>query len=148
MYKRLVATLVEAEPFFEYGYFEYVTGVEAAQESFDQWVLDIEAAFAAEEEEIGEEIDGYRRISNSQRYIVVSALFLIEGAHPFHGQEMAQSEIYTRAGMGKLLDSINRLNFTRVMADATYLVPGSPEDGFSWSDFADEGWSYLVSLPF
>ena len=147
-YKRLTSLMVEAEPFFEYGFVEYLTRSGETQDTFDQWVAEIESSFASEEEEIGEEIDGYHRISSSQRYIVISLIFLIEGTHPLHGQELDHEEIYTRAGMGKMIDSVNRLNFNKVLADAAYLVPGSPDDGFSWADFADEGWTYLVSLPF
>lgn len=148
LYRRLTSALLEAEPFYEYAYFEYITDPEKAADSFEQWVLEIEAAFASEEEEVGDDVDGYHRMAASQRYIVVSMLFLADSPHPFHGEELDTEELYTRAGVGKLVDSVNRYNFNRVQADAAYLVPGSPDDGFSWADFADEGWAYLVSLPY
>ncbi len=148
LYRRLTSVLAEAEPFFEYAFFEYVPDSSAARDKFEEWVVEIEASFAGEDEEISDEIDGYRRLSNEQRYIVVSLIFLVEGPHPDHGKEISEDELYTRAGVGGLIDSINRLRYDRVMADAAYLIPGSPEDGFSWADFADEGWSYLVSLPY
>lgn len=148
LYRRLTNVLAEAEPMFEYAFFEYVTDPSKAESSFEDWVLEIEASFASEDEEVGDEVDGYKRLNSNQRYIVVSLCFLIQGPHPMHGQEINEEELYTRAGIGRLIDSVNRLNFERVLADAAYVVPGSPEDGFSWADFADEGWSYLISLPY
>jgi hypothetical protein len=148
-FRNVTAVLLEAEPFFEYGYYEYITEAEAAEDTFEEWVGEIESSFASEEEEIGDEADDYHRLSAERSYIVVSLMILAEGTHPFHGKnEIDEEEIYTRAGMGTLISSLNRYNYDRAMADAVYLMPGSEEDGFSWADFADEGWKYLKMLSY
>ncbi len=148
-FKSLTSAILEAEPFYDYAYFEHVTGREDAEEGFEEWVNEIQAEMATEEDEVSDDIDGYHRMDNSQRYIVVTLLFLFEGKHPFYGtMEKSTEEIYTRAGVGELISSFNRITFEKVHADAVFLMPGSPEDGFSWSDFADEGWEHLETLHF
>jgi hypothetical protein len=148
-YKILTSLLREAEPYYDYAYFELVMGARDAEESFSEWVHDIEAGIATEEEETSDDIDGYHRMDNSQRYIVVSILLHFEGKHPLYGKhEASLDQIYTRAGIGALVESVNRVNFEHLLGDAAFLVPGSPEDGFSSLDFADEGWAHLRPMNF
>ena len=42
-----------------------------------------------------------------------------------------------------LVDAINYIDFERCRADATFIHPGSDEDGFSWTDMRAPGWEYL-----
>lgn len=145
-YKGLTSILLEAEPFFEYAFFEYETEKHKAVEQFQNWVHEIEASMATEDEETGDEIDGYQRMSSEQQYVAVTILLLVDGPHPLDGEPLNEDELYTRKGIGRLLDSINRVDFERAEADAVFLMPGNDQDGFSSLDFADEGWSYLRML--
>lgn len=146
-YKRLTGLLREAEPFYDFAWFEHVVGMRDAEPAFEQWASEIEASLATEDEEVGDEVDGYHRLDSDQRYIVVSLLALFEGKHPFYGSKTStMGEIFTRAGVGDLLEGFNMIPFDRLVGDAAFLVPGSEEDGFSWADFADEGWKYLQPL--
>lgn len=147
-YKQLSALLREAEPFFEYGAFVYDDDERSAAAEFETWVSEIEAGMATEEGELGEDVDGHHRLDHDKRYIVVSLVFLLTKPHPFHeGLDHEDDEAYTRPRMAELVDSINLFDFAAgVEADATFLVPGSEQDGFSWSDLADEGWEHLHLL--
>lgn len=148
-YKVLTSLVREAEPYYDYAYFELMMGRDQAEEGFEEWVHEIEAEMATEEEETDDDIDGYHRMDSSQRYIVVTALLLFEGKHPLYGSHEANmAEIYTRAGFGELWSSLNRINFNHLVGDAAFLMPGSAEDGFSSLDFADEGWEYLRPLSY
>ncbi len=148
-YKALTGMIREAEPYFDYAYFELMMGHDESEEAFEEWVHEIEAEMATEEEEVGDDVDGYHRLEADQRYIAITILVFFEGKHPLYGtHEAVMSEIYTRAGIGVLLDSVNRINFNKVIGDAFYLMPGSPEDGFSSMDFADEGWEHLLPLNY
>lgn len=142
-YKKLTSLVREAEPYYEYAFFEYTIDDEA-EPTFREWITEIEAAIATEEEEVGDAVDGYHRMTNEQGYIVVTMILLFVHAHPLDGKlDLPEDELYTRAHLGTLVDSINRIDFERVVGDAAFIVPGSDDDGFSWDDFADEGWAYL-----
>lgn len=147
-YRRLCAALLAAEPYYEYACFAYERDEERAGPLFDEWVSEIEASMATEEEETADAVDGYHRLDAEKRYIVVTLLFLLAGEHPAAAAfDPDDEDTYTREHMGELVDSIHLLDFEEgVEADATFLVPGSREDGFSWSDLASEGWEHLMLL--
>jgi hypothetical protein len=159
-YKALASLLVEAEPFFEYAFYTYEPDEDNAEAEFRGWVSEIEAGIATEALETGKDVDGYHRLDAEKSYIVVSVLFLITGPHPWdqggalgyddggkkHTFDGADPESYTRKKLAELIDTIALLDFEAVTADASFVVPGSEEDGLSWSDIADEGWAHLVML--
>lgn len=147
-YKRVTGLLLEAEPFFEYACFDYEDDEDEALDLFSEWVSELEAGMATEPEEAGEEVDGYHRLDADKRYVVVSLVFLLTQPNPVAAEMDPEDEdVYTRPTVGQLIDSINLLDFEHgVEADATFLMPGSSQDGFSWSDLADEGWEHLVML--
>ncbi|MEL6180238.1 MAG: hypothetical protein AAFS10_14855 [Myxococcota bacterium] len=146
-YKSVTGLLREVEPYLEYACFEYIVEPTQAEEAFHEWVADIEAGIASEEEEVGDTIDGYHRMDNEKGYVAVTLLLLFEQAHPLDGElDEEEEDLYTRAHLGKMVDSINRIDFNRTVADAAFIVPGSAEDGFSWADLADESWSHLKTV--
>ncbi len=146
-YKRIVGLLSQCEPFFEYGFWEYVTDREAAVAGFDEWVHDIDAAIATEDTEIGDEVDDARRISADKRYVALTLLFLMGHANPVASEyDPEDDEAWTRAAFYELLQSVNRIDFELLHSDAIYLVPGSDEDGLDELDLADESWSHLEVL--
>jgi len=156
-YKGLTSLLKEAEPFYEYASWSYQDDERYALDEFHEWVTEIEANMATEPMETGDDVDGMTRLDKDKRYIVVSLIFLLGRPHPWHDELDDEDEnSYNRPRIGELVDSINLLDFEHgVDADANYLVPGSDQDGFSWSDLADEGWEHLrilhsgskISLP-
>jgi hypothetical protein len=147
-YKALTALLKEAEPFYEYASWSYQDDERHAGNEFYEWVNEIEANMATEPDETGEDVDGMERLDADKRYIVVSLIFLLHRPHPWHDDlDDEDDDSYTRPRLGELVDSINLLDFEHgVVADASFLVPGSDADGFSWSDLADEGWEHLKIL--
>jgi hypothetical protein len=147
-YKSLTGLLREAEPFYEYASWSYQDDEREAANEFHEWVTEIEANMATETSETGEEVDGMHRLDADKRYIVVSLIFLLCRPHPWHEElDDEDEDTFTRPFIADLVDSINLLDFDQgVDGDATFLVPGSDADGFSWSDLADEGWEHLVML--
>lgn len=143
-YKRLSSVLLGAEPYFEHASFEYEDHEKYADESFTEWVSELEANIATEEEEVGDEVDGYHRLSSENRYVVFTMVFLLTAPHPFADKYDGENEDdYTRRNLGELIDSVNYLDFEDVESDAVFLMPGNNRDGFSWADLADEGWEHL-----
>jgi len=143
-YKRLAAVVEEAEPFYEHACFEYEDRDGYAQPCFTEWVSEIEAEIATEDEETGDEVDGHARLDSEKRYIVFSMIFLLSGPHPYADKyDGDDQDHYTRKILAELVDSVNYIDFDSVVGDACFLVPGNNKDGFSWSDLADEGWGHL-----
>ena len=147
-YKRLSALLREHVASIEYGFWDHVTDRETAEGEFDEWVLEIEASAATVEEELGTNHDEEFRLSSEKDYIVVSLLFLIE-----HGREhvplatmlneIPEGEEYTPQAFQTLIEAVNYIEFERCLADASFILPGSDQDGFSWTDMRAPGWEYL-----
>ena len=143
-YKRLSSVLLSAEPYFEHACFEYENEAKYAEESYREWVSELEANMATEDEEVGDDVDGYHRLSSDNRYVVFSMVFLLAAPHPFADKYDGENdEDYTRRNLGELIDSVNYLYFEQVDGDAVFLMPGNNRDGFSWADLADEGWEHL-----
>ncbi|MCP4499507.1 MAG: hypothetical protein GY822_06020 [Deltaproteobacteria bacterium] len=146
-YKRVAAVVSEAEPYFEHACFEYEDREADAESCYTEWVSEIEAEIATEDEETGSNVDGVTRLDSEQRYIVFSMIFLVNGPHPYGDKYDGENqEHYTRANLAELVDSVNYLDFDKVVGDACFLVPGNNKDGFSWSDLADEGWGHLKMI--
>ncbi|HEY3357587.1 MAG TPA: hypothetical protein VGQ83_30325 [Polyangia bacterium] len=143
--KRLVALLEEFEPYWTYGFWDYLEGGEQAVPEYQGWVSEIEASIATEAEEMGESVDGLHRTSADRKYIVVTVLFLLDSAYP--PGEIDDAELfYKRGTFHNLITSLPLIDPHSIRADATYVVPGNPEDGFSEDDLASEGWQYLQPL--
>jgi len=147
-YKRIAAVLREHVPSIEYGYWDYLTDADEAAGEFDDWLREINATSATVEEELGEEIDEGFRLSAEKDYVVVTLLFLLE-----HGREhetlarmldtIPEERQFTPWAFARLVDALNYIDFERAQADATFIHPGSDEDGFSWTDMRAPGWEYL-----
>lgn len=145
-YKKLSGVLMGTEPFWNFGYVEYVESNDAG-EDFRLWVTDIEDALATEEEETGDEVDDAHRFSQEKKYIVLSIAVLMEGFHrDFRTLSDDDERMYTRFGMADLVREFSRLDYARVLGDAVFLAPGTDDDGFSDDDLAGEGWEYLLPL--
>jgi hypothetical protein len=143
--KRLVALLLETEPYWTYGYWDYKTGAKEAVAEYQGWVSEIEASIATEDEELGATVDGVNRTSVTRQYVVVTVLFLLDS--PYAPAEVGDEEDFFKRGtFHELVANLAAINPHTIRADAAYVMPGNPEDGFSEDDLADEGWSYLRPL--
>ncbi|MFN3561338.1 MAG: hypothetical protein ACK4XM_05450 [Chloroherpetonaceae bacterium] len=150
-YKRLAALLVENQHFFEYGYWDVITDAEAAETEFENWVDEIEASIATEEEEMGERINEMYRYSNSKYYVVITLCFLFENDRSLDRffevvDSIPEADYWRQETFGRLFAAINYFDFEFCLGDAAFIMPGNEEDGISMEDIMGEGWSYLKSL--
>ncbi|PIO49142.1 MAG: hypothetical protein CMR00_00160 [[Chlorobium] sp. 445] len=147
-FKRLTSKLQEAIPYFEYGFWDFITDASAAEREFNHWINDIEANIATEEEEVGESVDEIMRLSSSKYYVVISLIFLLE-ASPMLDElaelidEIPEEAYADRETFAKLIAAINYFDFEYCFGDAVYIMPGNEKDGISYEDLAGEGWEYL-----
>lgn len=135
-YKRLARALREAAPVYEYAFFEYVTDPEETEPSFDHWVTEIEDAMASEEH------DPYPPFE-VDRYVAITVLLLLDHPHPMHGRDMSEDYIYTREGLIELVDSLNRIDYAGIIANAAFMLPQEEHAGMAREHLDDEGWAYL-----
>jgi len=143
--KRLVALLVEFEPYWTYGFWDYLEGAEKAVAEYQSWVGEIEGSMATEEEELGATVDGLHRLSAERRFVVTTLLFLLDSAYA-PAEVSDEEEFYKRATFHNLITNLPLIDPHTIRADATFVVPGNPEDGFSQDDLTSEGWQYLKEL--
>ncbi|MCE2502785.1 MAG: hypothetical protein J4G05_01815 [Chlorobi bacterium] len=147
-YKRIAALLREDLPFLEYGYWDFITKKGEADAEFNEWVTSLTAMMATEEEELGDNIDEMHRLSSDKSYVVVTLLFLLENTDvlsPFFEkiEEIEEEDYFSKSGFGDLTDAVPYIDFEYSYADASFIMPGSEEDGVSWEDIRGEGWEYL-----
>lgn len=149
-FKNVTALLLENEPFFEYGYWDYLTDAAEAQAEFDSWVNEIESSMATESGEVGETMDEQYRMSAEKQYVVISLAFLIENVptqESFQGMiDIPEESYFLRETWPKLIEAVPYLDFNYVMADAVFIMPGNEKDGFSFEDLHSEGWEYLKPI--
>ncbi|MBI5482332.1 MAG: DUF1517 domain-containing protein [Deltaproteobacteria bacterium] len=143
--KRLVALLLEVEPYWTYGYWDYKEGAQKAVAEYQGWVSEIEASIATEAEELGATVDGLHRTAVVRQYVVVTVLFLLDCAYA-PAEVASEDDFFKRPVFHELIGNLAAINPHSIRADATYVVPGNPEDGLSDDDLATEGWSYLHPL--
>jgi hypothetical protein len=143
--KRLVALLVEFEPYWTYGFWDYAEGAEKAVAEYQSWVSEIEASIATENEELGAAVDGMNRMSAERRFVVTTVLFLLDSAYA-PAEVGDEEEFYKRSTFHNLITNLPLIDPHTIRADATFVVPGNPEDGFSQDDLTSEGWQYLREL--
>jgi hypothetical protein len=143
--KRLVALLLEVEPYWTYGYWDYKTKAKEAVAEYQGWVSEIEASIATEAEELGATVDGLHRTQVSKQYVVVTVLFLLDSAYA-PAEVDNEDDFFKRGTFHELVSNLSAINPHSIRADATYVMPGNQEDGFSDDDLADEGWAYLRPL--
>jgi hypothetical protein len=143
--KRLVALLQQCEPYWTYGYWDYIDDTHKAVSEYQTWVNEIEAGMATEAEELGAGIDGINRMTLQRKYVAVTALFLLDRAYA-PAEVESEDDFFRRTTFHELVANLSALDPNGIRADAVYVVPGSPEDGLSDDDLASEGWSYLRPL--
>ncbi len=150
-YKQITAILRESQPFFEYGFWDYITDPEDSVDEFHDWVEGIEASTATVGEELGDEVDELHRMSAEKSYVVVTIAFLLELSRDLEEmigliEAIPEEEYFTPYGFNRLLDAINYTDFEYSHGDAIFIMPGNDQDGFSWTDMRAEGWEYLKPI--
>lgn len=150
-YKNVAALLLENQPYWEYGYWDYLTDADEAESEFHDWLSGIQASMATEDEEIGAEVDEVHRLSADKSYIVVTVQFLLEYNTSTQQvcealEEIPEEEYFTHTGFKRVVEAIKRIDFEYSLRDAIFVLPGNDSDGFSWEDLHGEGWEYLKPL--
>ncbi len=152
LYKQCLTLVLENKPYWEYGYWDYITDSDEAnnEAEFESWVSEITASMATEQEELGTSHDESFRLSSEKGYIVVTMAFLLEYAplEPVRRllEDMPEDEYWTHAGFTELCEALRRIDFEYALRDAVFIMPGNDDDGFSWEDLHSAGWNYLKPL--
>jgi hypothetical protein len=149
-WKGVSATLNEAMPVFELGYWDLVRGGKA-EEEFESWTSEIEGGLATERPEMGPEVDEANRLSAGKQYVLVTALVLVNASSNSDltlGDrcDLPEADWWTRQTFARLTATFSLLNFAQVQADAVYLAPGNDRDGLSMEDLRGGGYDYLRPL--
>lgn len=150
-YKEIITLLIEQQPYWEYGYWDYIPDDNEAVTEFESWTNEIESGMATEPSEIGSVIDEMHRLSNDKWYIVTTLLFVVETSEVLSPvmeaiEAIPEDDYQTRATYKTLLELIYTFDFEYCEADAVFVMPGTDEDGFSWEDLRQSGWEYLLPL--
>lgn len=150
LYKQIAAILLENKPYWEYGYWDYLTEASEAQSEFHEWVAEITASMATEEEELGKSVDEAHRLSSDKTYIVVTVAFILEYEALQNVaaviEDIPEEEYWSCVGFTELLEALKRIDYEYCLKDAVFLMPGTDEDGFSWEDLHSPDWSYLKPI--
>jgi hypothetical protein len=144
--RRASALLMEFEPFWTYGYWDYVDDDgERAITEYRAWTGDIKAGMALDTAEVGKEADGLHRLSSDRKYVAVSLLFLMDRPYTY-GEINDEDLFFKRTTFRLLIENLVRIEPGNLQADAAFVVPGNADDGLSDDDLLDEGWAYLREL--
>jgi len=149
-WKRFSARITEAMPVFEYGDWDLIRGGNA-EETFNQWVSEIEGSLATEPEEVGAAADEAVHLGSAPSYVLATMMALVDkgsNADETLGEwcDIPESQWLTRQTFARLVSVFPRLNFAYVQADAVYLVPGNDKDGLSAEDLVSADYHHLQPL--
>jgi hypothetical protein len=141
--KRVVALLLENEPFWSQVFWDYKTN--RAEAEFEAWSAELSASTATESEEMDSAVDGAHRISNEKDYVAVTVILNL--SEPFPPAEIDDEKLYWQTQtVSKLVRGLLLINPETIIADGVFVVPGSSEDGLSEEDLLTGGWGYLRVL--
>lgn len=140
--KRVVALLLEQEPYWSQAFWDYMTDTKEAEAEFESWAAELSASTATEHEELGQEVDGAERLSSDKDFVAVTIMMLLSEPYP-PAEIDDESQYWTKSTIGSLTRGLLLLNPETILADGVFVVPGSPDDGLSEEDLLTGGWSYL-----
>ncbi|MEW6730218.1 MAG: DUF1517 domain-containing protein [Acidobacteriota bacterium] len=144
--KRIVALLLEQEPYWSQAFWDYKTDPEESQAEFDSWEAELSASTATEEEEMGDEIDRAHRLSHNKDFICVTMIFNLSVPFSPAGEFNSELEYWRRETLSKLVRGLLLINPEDILADGVFVIPGNSEDGLSEEDLLTGGWSHLRYL--
>jgi len=143
--KRIVALLLDQEAYWSQVFWDYKTDPNEAEAEFESWAAELSASTATEHEEMGQEVDGERRLSRDKDYVAVT--IILELSEPFPPAAIDdESQYWTSTTISSLVRGLLLVNPESILADGVFVVPGSSEDGLSDEDLLTGGWSYLRVL--
>jgi hypothetical protein len=143
--KRVVAVLLEQEPYWSQVFWDYKTSRAEAETEFESWAAELSANAATESEEMAGAVDGAYRLSNEKDYVAVTIILHL--SMPFPPAEISDEAVYWQtATIGKLVRGLLLINPETIQADGVFIIPGNSEDGLSDEDLLTGGWSYLRVL--
>ena len=150
-YKQVAALLRENIHYFEYGYWDYITDPVDAEAEFHDWVAGVEASTATVGEELGEEVDEAHRLSREKDYVVVTIAFLLEFTNSQTEligmlESIPEEEAFAPLTFRTLVEAVNYVDHEYSLGDGIFILPGTEDDGFSWTDMRAEGWDYLQPI--
>ena len=169
--KSVASLLLENQYAWEFGYWDYRADAGAAITSYNQWVNEIEASMATEQDEMSSEVDRMRRFSDGKEFAIVTLLLLIDsrddaveddvGGYEFRPtyQQLAmplkssveiipETEYWSTATFETLLEGIRSLDPRAIERDSFYVYPGTEQDGLTSMDLlGDASWKYLTDHP-
>jgi len=143
--KRVVAVLLEQEPFWAWVFWDYKTDRAEAETEFDSWAAELSASTATESEEMAVAVDGAYRLSNEKDYVAVTIILNLSA--PFPPADISDETLYWQtATVGKLVRGLLLINPETIGADGVFIIPGNAQDGLSKEDLLTGGWGYLSML--
>lgn len=147
MYTRLCGVLNRVLPLAVYGYWDLIRDPAKAQEEFDSWCGEVEGAGAAAPPQGAVPFGS----SNHASHSIVTVAFLVQkGSNSDHTLgarcDIPESDYWTRATFTQLIGTFPLLNFTTVVGDAIYVVPGPGGKGPTAEELQGEGYEYLERL--
>ena len=143
--KRVVAVLLEQEPYWSQVFWDYKTERAEAEAEFESWAAELSASTATESEEMGVAVDGAYRVSHEKDYVAVTIILNL--SEPFPPAEIADESLYWQTStVAKLVRGLLLINPETILADGVFIIPGNSEDGLSDEDLLIGGWSYLRVL--
>jgi hypothetical protein len=143
--KRVVALLLDQEPYWSQAFWDYKTQRAQAEAEFESWAAELSANTATESEEMDGTVDGAFRLSNEKDYVAVTIILNL--SEPFPPAEIRDESLYWQSGtIGKLVRGLLLVNPEAIIADGIFIIPGNSEDGLSDADLLTGGWSYLRVL--
>ncbi len=143
--KRIVGLLLEQEPYWSQGFWEYMTERGEAEAEFESWAAELSAGAATEDEEVGDDVDGMRRLSKNKDYVCVTMIFNLNAPYPPAGID-DERLYWRRETFRALVNGLLFVNPETILADGVFIIPGSAEDGLSEEDLLTGGWEYLRVL--
>jgi hypothetical protein len=143
--KRVVAVLLEQEPYWSQVFWDYKTERAEAEAEFESWAAELSAGTATESEEMDAGVDGAYRVSHEKDYVAVTIILNLSA--PFPPADIADETLYWQTStVAKLVRGLLLVNPETILADGVFIIPGNSEDGLSEEDLLLGGWSYLRVL--
>jgi hypothetical protein len=143
--KRVVAVLLEQEPYWSQVFWDYKTDRAEAEAEFESWAAELSASTATESEEMDATIDGAYRVSHEKDYVAVTIILNLN--EPFPPADIGDESLYWQTStIAKLVRGLLLVNPETILADGIFIIPGNSEDGLSEEDLLLGGWSYLRVL--
>lgn len=143
--KRVVALLLEQQPYWSQVFWDYKTTREEAEAEFESWAAELSAATATEAEEMGAAVDGAYRLSHDKDYVAVTVMLKL--SVPYPPAEITDESLYWNTQtVINLVRGLLLVNPETILADGVFVIPGSAQDGLSEEDLLTGGWGYLRVL--